>query len=400
MDRVAAMVLAGGRGGNFGLLSQHRTKAAFPVGGYYRIIDFPLSNLSNSGIRQVGVITQFMPASLMDHISSGRPWDFDMADRHLRFMTPFVGVRETRWFRGTGDAVAKNLNLISQQEFSEVLILSGEHVYRTDYRHLIQYHREMEADMTLGCVQIPPERQHPRFGNVVVGRDNRAELFIEKPTQPVSSEVCMGVFCFKRQVLEDLLAEVVSKLGEREYSLASDVIQPYIHQLNVPVWRFEDPWYYIGDLNEYHDFHMRLAQGGVALFDENWRVMTNLSDRNLGSRPPAYCSADSRIEASIISPGCRIEGEVINSVLSPGVRVGVGASVRNCVLFHDVHVGGGSELEHLIGDKDAEFGEGCKVGGRPPEDGAVPPLVIPKAYRVAAEETIELGAELDAPVLI
>ena len=141
MDRVAALVLAGGKCTDFGALAEHRTKAAFPIGGHYRIIDFALSNLSHAGIRQVGIVIQYMPASLMEHIGSGRPWEFDQADRTLRFMTPFVGVDEIRWFRGTGDAIAKNINLIHSPALDEVLILSGEHVYRMDYRKLIHHHR-------------------------------------------------------------------------------------------------------------------------------------------------------------------------------------------------------------------------------------------------------------------
>src|SRR5205823_4446152 len=149
-------------------LSEHRPKAALPVGGYYRIIDFALSNLSHSGIRQVGIVIQFLPASLMEHVGSGRPWDFDMADRTLRFMIPFVGVRETRWFHGTGDAIAKNVHQLDLAHARDVMIVSADHVYRMHYQPLVEQHRETDADVTAACIEIPHEQQHPRFGNLML----------------------------------------------------------------------------------------------------------------------------------------------------------------------------------------------------------------------------------------
>ena len=385
----------------FGPLAELRTKAAFPIAGSYRIIDFALSNLTHSDLRRVGVIIQYLPASLMDHIGSGRFWDFDVADRRLRFMTPFVGIRETRWFHGTGDAIAKNLNLLDLHGVQDVLILSGDHAYRMDYRQMIHHHRDTGADLTMACVNIPPERQNPRFGNVLTRPDGRVESFVEKPQQPMTPLVSMGIFCFKLDVLMQLLSS--SSPSGDDYSLAGDIVQPNIGRLNAQAWLFEEPWYYLGDLEEYYNFHMQLASGQIQFFDRAWNIITSFSDRNLGSRTPAYFAPTCRVDGSIVSPGCRIEGSVYGSVLSPGVHVAPGAVVRDSILFHDVKVGEDCLVDHCVIDKDAVIERGACVGVLREQEGSPSPIhaitVIPKDYCVHRNERIIAGATPDAVAL-
>lgn len=407
MDRVAAFVLAGGKGGDFGVLSDHRTKAAFPVAGLYRIIDFVLSNLCHAGVRQAGIVIQYMPASLMEHIGSGRAWEFGMADRHLRFMTPFVGVDEIRWFHGTGDAIAKNMNLLEMSDLDDVMVLSGEHVYRMDYRRLIEHHRTTNADVTFAGVVIPPEKQNPRFGNIVTREGGRVEAFLEKPDSPVSSIVSMGIYVFKRQVLLDLIARHQLDGVAGECSLPGDILQPHIGRLNTQCYIHSKPWHYLANLREYYDFHMQLARGEIDLFEKSWDVITSFTDRELGWRTPAYFAPSAVVDSSVISSGSQIEGEVINSVLSPGVTVARGASVRNSVIFHDVKIGEGCRIEHAIIDKDVVLGSGARVGlpdgdtpGRGTDDPNYPITVLPKGGSVRAGEVIPAGALYDASVLI
>lgn len=397
MKHVAALLLAGGRGTGFGSLSDVRTKAAFPVAGNYRIVDFALSNFSHAGIRQVGIVIQYMPAPLIEHIGSGRPWDFDMADRSLRFMTPFVGVHETRWFHGTADAIAQNLNLLNLEHVDNVLILSADHVYLMDYRKIISHHQMTGADVTMAYTSIPPERQHPRFGNLVIDENGRVSNFVEKPPRPVSSCVSMGIFCFKLDVLRHLLSISRPARSEEDFSLAGHVIQQHVGQIHAQPWRFDGPWFYLADLYEYHRFHMQLARGEVDLFGEDWNVMTNFSDRNLGWRPPSFCARGSRVSDSIVSPGCRVEGEVVSSVLSPGVSVAPGAVVRNCVIMHDVVIERGVHVENSIIDKDARLEEGCEVGIFS-EDGAdaAQLTVVPRGYRVRPGQRLAPGADFES----
>lgn len=385
MDRVTAIVLAGGRGANYGPLTELRTKAACPLAGYYRIIDFVLSNLSHSGIRQVGIIIQFLPASLMEHIGSGLPWDFDMADRQLRFMTPFVGMRETRWFRGSGDAIAKNVNLLDLENCETVMVLSGDHVYRSDYRRMMQHHRQTGADVTMAYVKIPPERQNPRFGNIICDDEGHVKAFEEKPAKPVSENVSIGVFCFKRDVLLDLLDATTAGVADDEFSLPADIIQPNIPKLEARAWHFDDYWYYLGNLQEYYDFHMKLARSEINPLDDSWNIMTNFSDRRLGSRPPAFFSPGSHTHRVFASPGCIIEGEVIDSVLSPGVHVGPGSIVRNSVIFHDVTIDSGCTIENAIIDKDVQIGAQARIGAAQTDEKTGRPLltVLPKGQYIA-----------------
>lgn len=398
MDRVAALILAGGRGGDFGALSEHRTKAAFPIAGYYRIIDFVLSNLCHSGVRQAGIIIQYMPASLMEHIGSGRPWQFDMADRSLRFMTPFVGVDEIRWFHSTGDAVSKNVNLLNLESAEEVMVLSGEHVYTMDYRALLDHHRSRGADVTFACVEIPPEQHHPRFGNVVVGEDGRVEAFVEKPERPASNLVSMGIYVFKRDVLMKLLAEMESR-GNRDFNLAGDLLSPCVRRLNAQSFIFRQPWYYLPDLREYYDFHMKLAAGQIDILNSSWNIITNFQDRNLSSRVPAFFAPEALVEGSVISPGCRIMGEVRGSVLSPGVQVAKGATVNRSMIFHDVKIASGVRVENAIIDKDVVIEEGAQVGVIPPGE-APGILMVPKGTHIGRGEVVPVGAQLASTLLI
>ncbi len=389
MDQVGVLVLAGGRGGDFGALSEHRTKAAFPIAGHYRVIDFVLSNLSHSGIRQVGIIIQYLPASLMDHVSSGQPWDFDMADRQLHFMTPFVGIHETRWFYGTGDAIAKNLNLVSAPEIEDVVILSGEHVYQMNYRELIERHRATDADITFACARIAAEMQHPRFGNVVADANGKVSAFVEKPVNPVSELVSIGIFCFKRNVLLELMSSCVPKDPKEEFSLARHVLQAQASNLNTQAWVFDKPWHYLADLREYFNFHMDLAAGEIDLFQKSFDVMTSFSDRHLGFRPPAFFAPQSQVEMALVSPGCCIEGSIYRSVLSPGVHIGEGAVVRNSIIFHDVQIGKGCVINNAIIDKDVVLQDGTEVGvpTDPTKESANPITVIPKGQQVLANKS-------------
>lgn len=362
MDRVAALVLAGGGGRGFGALSHHRTKAAFPVAGSYRIIDFVLSNLGRAGIRQVGVVIQYMPASLMEHIGSGRTWEFGMGDRQLRVMTPFVGVDEVRWFHGTADAIDKNINLMPR-DAEDVMVVSGEHVYVMDYERLLRHHRQTNADVTMAAIRIPPEHQHPRFGNLLVRQDGSVEAFFEKPNQPQSSIVSMGVFVFKRKVLFEMLAQGRKHVGPTaDFNLAADVLQPFCCGRNVQCYMHEAPWYYLGSLRNYFDFHMNLAQGRMTLFDDAWGVITNYADRRLSWRTPAFYSSNACVRSSIIASGCQIEGSVEGSVLFPGVHVSEGAVVRNSIIFHDAFIGRNCVLENVIIDKDVQLTSERYVG--------------------------------------
>ena len=223
--------------------------------------------------------------------------------------------------------------------------------------------------------------------------------FVEKPQSPVSSLVSMGIFCIKREVLINLVEERLAR-GESEYlSLAADIIQPNVARLKCRAWTFDAPWHYIADLSAYFHLHMDIAAGRVVLQENGWDVITNLYDRNLGSRPPAFFERDCQVSDAVISPGCRIYGSVENSVLSPGVVIEAGATVRNAVILHDARIESGASVENVIVDKDAIVAAGCRIATlTEPGDKDFVPIVVPKGHRLSAEEIAR--AETPHPVSV
>ncbi len=246
-----------------------------------------------------------------------------------------------------------------------------------DYGGCWTTHRQTDADLTVACTRIPLEQQHPRFGNVLIDDAGRIKEFLEKPERPVSPIVSTGIYCFRRTALLKLLEVCRSRPG---FSLTGDLIQPWVGRIKAQAWLFNRPWFYLGNLREYFDFHMALAQGAIRLFDSAWNIMTNHSDRNYGSRAPAYFSDDCDVVDSVVSAGCHIEGRVVNSVLSPGVTVGKGSTVSHCVIFHDGAIGENCRVGYAVIDKDAGIGDGASVGHCEPN---TPLTVLPKGFQLA-----------------
>src|SRR5262245_51797288 len=197
MNRELAMILAGGKGDRLMVLSEKRTKPAVPFAGKYRIIDFTLSNCVNSGIFNVAVLTQYRPRSLHEHIGLGKPWDLDRRQGGIHLLQPYLGRGSSNWYRGTADAVYQNLNFIWDQDVDQVLVLSGDHVYRQDYQDMIEFHREHRAEMTVAVMEVPID-EATRFGTLILDGNGRAVEFEEKPEQPRSNLVSMGIYVFNK----------------------------------------------------------------------------------------------------------------------------------------------------------------------------------------------------------
>ena len=222
MKRVVALILAGGQGDRLSVLSEERAKPAVIFGGRYRIIDFALSNCVNSGITRVGVLTQYRPRSLNDHIGIGRPWDLDRQGGGVTLLQPYLGRESSDWYRGTADAVTQNIYFLEETKSEMVLVLAGDHIYKMNYDELISYHLENEADVTVPLYEVPMEDAH-RFGVLSTGEDGRITEFDEKPEQPKSNLISMGIYCFKRQTLIDALIED-SRRFDSDHDFGHDVI--------------------------------------------------------------------------------------------------------------------------------------------------------------------------------
>lgn len=356
MERVVVMILAGGQGERLSILSRQRAKPAVPFGGKYRIIDFALSNCVNSGLSTVGVLTQYRPHSLNDHIGIGRPWDLDRQNGGVRLLQPYLGRARSNWYRGTADAIYHNLFFIEQRHYTDVLILSGDHIYAMDYRPMIAFHRESGAAVTV-AVQPVPWEQASRFG--VLRADERGQVieFQEKPAQPRSNLASMGIYIFRKEALIKALRG--DNIDGSMVDFGKDVIPYMINRGGVYAYPFADYWQDVGTIQSYWDANMDLLLDPppLNLYNPDWRIHTRSEER-----PPAKMLDGALVQGSLISHGCRIRGRVAHSILSPGVVVREGAVVRDSVIMTDSVIEAGAIVERCIIDKEVTIGAGARLG--------------------------------------
>ncbi len=350
---VLTLILAGGEGERLSILSQVRAKPGVPFGGKYRIIDFALSNTVNSGLTDVGILTQYAPRSLIDHIGVGRPWDLDRSRGGVALLQPFIGRGRARdWYRGTADAVLQNVDFISDRDPELVLVLAGDHVYKMDYRPFIEQHRDTGAEVTCAVRTVPIGDAH-RFGILDVADDGRVTAFIEKPADPPSNLVSMGVYVFSWSALRELL-------GPDRPDFGRDLL-PWMVDRGRAVYAYEfgGYWQDVGTVESYWQTSLDLLNDdpGIDLNDLGWLVYTKSEER-----PPAWIGSDARVSRSMISHGCVVDGTVEHSILSPGVRVEAGAVVRDSIVMFDAVVGKGAVLDRAIVDKEAHIGAGARIG--------------------------------------
>ncbi len=375
MKDVVALVLAGGRIGGFDVLTQNRAKSALPFGGTYRIIDFCLSSLAHSNIDKVGLIIQYLPASLIEHVGIGQPWDFHGYGRIFKIMPPFVGMGKIEWFKGTADALNKNLNFVYEYEPRDILVLCGDHVYNMDFKPIIEYHRKQNADMTIVGRRGKPEDLSKKYGYFEKDEGGKIKLFHEKPLNPPTDLYSLGIYVFKTEMLLNWLSENNSLPEDAKTNvLAYDIVQKKATAANCYGYEFDGYWNYLEDINVYYLAHLEMLREKNPLKVSTWNVLTNLEDRNLSERTPLYSGKNSKIKRSLIAAGCSIDGIVENSVLSPGVIVEEGAIVSNSIIFHDCVIKKGTILNRVIADKDCFFDENCQIG----ESAAIPEVEFEK----------------------
>ncbi|MDZ7269821.1 MAG: sugar phosphate nucleotidyltransferase [candidate division KSB1 bacterium] len=356
MKRTLAMLLAGGVGSRLNILAHARAKPAVPFGGLYRIIDFTLSNARNSGIVNVGVLTQYKPLSLMEHIGGGEPWDFVGRMRGAKILPPRTGEKDSDWYKGTADAIRQNLDYIRNFDAAQVLILSGDHIYHMDYSRMVDFHRDRGAELTIAMMRVPWEATR-HFGIATVDDHDRILTWEEKPKQARSNLASMGVYVFNTDFLYHCLRTIP------EHDFGKHIITEVIQTHTVCAYPFSGYWRDVGTLLAYWDANMDLLRPGSGLDLPRWKVYTNLEEEGrAGDRPPTRLLRGAKVSNSIISQGCVIEGEVRNSVLSPGVRVGRGAVVSDSVVMHDSVIEPEAALSFVIADKLTHFRRGCRVG--------------------------------------
>ncbi len=388
-----ALVLAGGSGERLSVLAAERAVSAVPFGGKYRVIDFTLSNCCHSGVRRVGVLTQHSPASLHDHIGSGRAWDLDGREPGVVILQPYLTREHARWYRGTADALAQNWDAIEDSRAERVLVLSGDHVYKMDYRALVHPHERTKAAVTIAVLPVGPERTR-RFGMATTDDEGRVVRFEEKPRQTDARLASMGVYLFETSVLREALRG-------SPVDLAVDVLQPLVAAgERVQTCLFEGYWEDIGEVATYHRASLDLLkpEPRLQLHDARWPVLTRDEER-----PPVLLLPGADVQGSLVANGCRVAGRVRNSLLFPGVTVHPGAEIVDSVVMLDVIVGRGAHIHRAILDKFAHVGEGAKVGdGARSDDPALAWLdgltlvgkdtAIPDGARIGPQVVVGVGA--------
>ena len=356
MRNVVAILLAGGVGSRLNILVRYRAKPAVPFGGMYRIIDFTLSNIANSGFQRVAVLTQYKPLSLMDHVGDGSAWDFSGRMRGVRILPPKTGEEDWDWYHGTADAVRQNLAFIAAGQFTEVLILSGDHVYCMDYAPLVDFHRTSRAHVTVGMLRVPWEETN-QFGIGIIDEHSRITDWEEKPEKARSNLASMGIYVFDRDYLVRVLEET------KEEDFGKHIIPRALSEGRVYGYMFDGYWRDVGTIQAYWDANMDLLKPGSGLEPERSGIKTNVNPRNLTyDRPPTKITSTARVANAVISPSCHIAGTVENSILSPGVIVERGARVLDSIIMHDSVIGEGAIVERCIIDKEVRVGDRADVG--------------------------------------
>ncbi len=376
-----AMLLAGGQGSRLYDLTTQTAKPAVTFGGKYKIIDFPLSNCINSGIDTVGVLTQYQPLALNEYIGNGAPWDLDRMRGGLSVLPPYQGNKGSDWYKGTANAIYQNINFIKQYNPKYVLILSGDHIYRMDYRLMLDQHKSTGAVCTVATITVPVE-EASRFGICNTNPDNSIYEFEEKPKQPKNNQASMGIYIFNTDVLLEYLT--IDEADEKSSNdFGKNIIPNLLHNgEKLFAYKFSGYWKDVGTISSLWEANMDLIGDDpiLSMSDANFRIFS----RNT-ARPPQYLGPKSVIVNSLVSEGCRINGTAINSILSGGVVIEEGAVVKDSVIMEDVVVKKGARVYTAIIDADSVIGLDAVVGTEGADKQDI--VVIGKGARVKAEKS-------------
>ncbi|MCK4552085.1 MAG: NTP transferase domain-containing protein, partial [Tenericutes bacterium] len=306
--KILALILAGGRGSRLDILSEKRVKPSVPFAGKYRIIDFTLSNCCNSYIYDIAILTQYLPFSLNEHIGSGKPWDLDRRDTKVTLLQP-----HNAWYNGTADAVRKNINYIEQVNPDVVLILSGDHIYKMDYRKMIEFHKEKGADLTVGCNVIDPKDAF-RFGMLSSDKELRVDKFVEKPKETDLTLASMGIYVFNK----DILLKMLKETDIDDLDFGKHIIPSMIKNNPVYAYKFHGYWKDVGTYEAYLETNLELIETvdkiKLDMYDPNWKIYTRSEEL-----PSVKIGSKASIKQALLSNGAIVAGNVERSVLSPGV---------------------------------------------------------------------------------
>ena len=387
--KCIAMLLAGGQGSRLGLLTKVMAKPAVPFGGKYRIIDFPLSNCTNSNIDTVGVLTQYQPLELNSYIGSGQPWDLDMSYGGVYVLPPYMTAKSGEWYSGTANAIYQNIGFIQQFEPEYVLILSGDHIYKMDYNRMLSAHIERGADITIAVRPVPWEVA-PSFGIMNTDADHNIIEFEEKPKHPKSNLASMGVYIFTWKVLKEYL-EADNADPNSKNDFGKNIIPKLLaDKKSMLAYEFADYWKDVGTIASLWEANMDLLEENPEfdLTDPRWKIYSRTP-----VMPPQFLGSDAVVENSMLTEGCEVYGTVKHSVLFAGVRVDDGAVVEDSVLMPGTHVLTGAVVKRTIVSENCVIGRDAKVGEDTGDIALIgQATVLPEGYVVKAGEQVDNDA--------
>jgi glucose-1-phosphate adenylyltransferase len=387
---MIAMLLAGGQGSRLGVLTKDVAKPAVPFGGKYRIIDFPLSNCINSDIDTIGVLTQYQPMELNAYIGNGQPWDLDRMYGGARILPPYVRGKEGEWYKGTANAIYQNIPFIEQYSPNYVIILSGDHVYKMNYRWMLDQHMKKDADCTIAVIEVPME-EASRFGVMNTNENLRITEFEEKPAIPKSNLASMGVYIFNWPTLKEYLIRDEED-PESSKDFGKNVIPAMLNDnKRLYAYKYLGYWKDVGTIESLWEANMDLLKEKVSLelYDPRWKIYA----RN-GNLPPQYIGRQARMRESHVSEGCSIEGTVENSIIFPNVTIKKGAVVRHSVVMSSTTVEENAEVHYAIIAEGVTVGAKAEIGENPEKD------VIPAISVVADRVNISCGTRIDAGTVV
>ena len=358
-NKMIAMILAGGQGTRLGKLTRETAKPAVPYGGKYRIIDYALSNAANSGIRNVGVVTQYQPLTLNDHVGNGEPWGLNSRHGGATILQPYSSSDGEKWFKGTANAIYQNVSYIDSLNPEYVLVLSGDHIYKMDYSKMLEFHEDNDASLTVGVIPVPME-EASRFGIMNTDQGNRIIEFEEKPAEPKSNLASMGIYIFNWATLRRYLVEDNAKDRLLE-DFGHDVIPQYLENAeNCFAYAFDGYWKDVGTIESLWEANMEMLDQEHPLNQTNnsWRVYTKND-----VTPPQFITENATVSNSLIVDGCYVAGDIENSILSKEVRVGQGSKVSESIIMGETTIGENCVVEYAIIGEGAVVADGAKVQG-------------------------------------
>ncbi|EWM54458.1 glucose-1-phosphate adenylyltransferase [Ruminococcus flavefaciens] len=367
--RVVAMLLAGGQGSRLYALTKNVAKPAVPYGGKYRLIDFPLSNCTNSGIDTVGVLTQYQPLVLNEYIGNGQPWDLDKMNGGVHVLPPYETQAGASWYEGTANAIYQNMRFIERYDPEYVVVLGGDHIYKMDYSKMVDFHVANDADCTISVIDVP-KAEASRFGIMICDENQQVTDFVEKPKEPRSTLASMGIYVFTWDKLRKYLIENENEANAKREKgepwskdFGKDIITSMLRdKQRLFAYEFEGYWKDVGTLDSLWEANMDLLSPSVPLdlYDPGWKIYSRNSNM-----PPQYVGDNANIENSMISEGSTIDGTVDFSILFSGVTIEAGATVNYSIIMPGTVIKSGAVVEYAIVGSDSVIESRARVGTSP-----------------------------------